>query len=923
MNTRLLWDVAWIGLAACAVIAPDGRAQCPAWSGGFGLNGLNNDAVAMAVFDDGSGSALYVGGNFTSAGGNEADRIAKWNGSSWSSVGGGLGTVNGGSVSALAVFDDGSGPALYAGGSFSSAGGTSVNNIARWNGSSWAALGGGVGGGGSPPVRALAVLDDGTGPALYVGGQFSVVGGVNASNVAKWNGSSWSVLANGLSFGAVSALTVFDDGNGPALYAGGSFATSGGTPVNHIAKWNGTRWSALGSGLGSTQSDSVAALTVYDDGTGPALYAAGSFQFAGALLVNGVAKWNGSSWSSLGTGLGNGGAFALGVFDDGTGPALFLGGIFDVVDGINAHSIAEWNGSIWSALGGGISGGGVDLSVKTLAVFDDGSGLVLHVGGGLLQAGGINVNHIAKWNGTIWSPCNGGGNGMDSYVSALTAFDDGSGSAIFAGGGFTLAGGVNVARIAKWNGATWSPLGSGVNGPVFALTGFDDGSGPALYAGGNFTQAGGTGAFNVARWNGSSWSSLGHGIGNTGGAVYALSVFDDGSGAKLYAGGLFNAGSGLTNIAKWDGSSWQSLAGGMNDTVFALITFDDGSGPGLYAAGWFSNAGGVSANHVAKWNGASWFALGPGLFGGPNPSVSALAIFDDGSGPALYAGGAFDSTAGTYVQHIAKWNGTTWMPVGNGVGYAAVYSLATFDDGSGPALYAGGFFSAVGGAAHNIARWNGSAWSALGGGMDSPVLALATFEQSTGPALFAGGDFTTAGSIPSYRIGVWPRCDHPGQHLCFGDGSGAPCPCMNTGSPGHGCQNSAMTGGARMDSSGDASLAHDTLVLTISGEMPSVFGIVFQGDVQVSPTDFGDGLRCAGGLPERLYVKNSGSGTFSVPQSGDLSLSARSAALGDVIHPGQVRTYQAYYRDADLSFCAPPLGGSWNVSSAMRIGWTQ
>jgi hypothetical protein len=918
MLTRLLSSVTWIVPATCAVIATHGRAQCPTWASGFGLNGLNNDASAMAVFDDGSGPALFVGGYFTSAGGVEIDHIAKWNGSGWSGVGGG---VAGGGVSALAVFDDGTGPAIYAGGSFFSAGGTSVNNIARWNGSSWSALGGGVAGGGSPPVRALAVFDDGTGPALYVGGQFSTVGGVNASNVARWNGSTWSVVSNGLSFGAVSSLAVFDDGTGPALYAGGNFTISGGTPVNHIARWNGTSWSALGSGLGSTQSDYVDALTAYDDGTGSALYAAGSFPFAGAQLVNSVAKWNGSAWSPLGTGLGNGSALALGVFDDGTGPALFLGGFFDAVGGTSSNGVAKWNGSSWSALRGGLSRGGGDAGVRTLAVFNAGSGPALYVGGALLQAGGVSVNHIAKWNGTSWSPCNGGGFGMDSYVSALTTFDDGSGSTIFAGGGFTVASGVSCTHVAKWSGAGWSPLGSGLNGPVFTLTGFDDGSGPSLYAGGNFTQAGGAGANNIARWNGSSWAPLGHGLGTSASALYALTAFDDGSGSKLYVGGLFSAGNGLTNIAEWDGSSWRSLAGGMSDSVYALTTFDDGSGTALYAAGWFSNAGGVNANHVAKWNGASWSPLGAGLFGGPNPSVSALAVFDDGSGPALYAGGGFESTAGTYLPHIAKWDGSSWTQVGYGLGDQGVYALATFDDGSGPALYAGGFFAGL--TPFNIAKWNGAAWSTLGDGTDASVLALAAFDHPTQAALFVGGYFQTAGDIPSYRIAVWPRCDHPGQHLCFGDGTGSACPCMNTGSPGHGCQNSAMTGGARMDSSGEASLAHDTLVLTISGEIPSVFGIVFQGDAQVSPTSFGDGLRCAGGLLERLYVKNSGNGTFSVPQAGDPSLSARSAALGDVIHPGQVRTYQAYYRDADLSFCAPPLGDSWNVSSAMRVGWTQ
>src|SRR6185503_8786060 len=95
---------------------------------------------------------------------------------------------------------------------------------------------------------ALAPFDDGTGAALYVGGQFTTAGGVAATCIAKTNGSSWSALASGLNLN-VDAVSVFDDGGGPALYAGGTFTSAGGVPLNRIAKWNGSGWSALGSGM--------------------------------------------------------------------------------------------------------------------------------------------------------------------------------------------------------------------------------------------------------------------------------------------------------------------------------------------------------------------------------------------------------------------------------------------------------------------------------------------------------------------------------------------------------------------------------------------------------------------------------------------------------------------------------------------------
>jgi len=105
--------------------------------------------------------------------------------------------------------------------------------------------------------------------------------------------------------GPVEALAVFDNGSGPALYAGGSFTTAGGAAGNHIAKWNGSSWSALGSGM-SGMNSSVWALTVFNDGSGPALYAGGYFGTAGGVAANDIAQWNGSSWFALGSGMGVG-----------------------------------------------------------------------------------------------------------------------------------------------------------------------------------------------------------------------------------------------------------------------------------------------------------------------------------------------------------------------------------------------------------------------------------------------------------------------------------------------------------------------------------------------------------------------------------------------------------------------------------------
>ncbi len=111
-------------------------------------------------------------------------------------------------------------------------------DIARWDGTSWSALGTGM----NDIVYALAFDASGN---LYAGGQFTTAGGVAANRIAKWDGTSWSALGTGMS-SIVYALAFDASGN---LYAGGQFTTAGGVAANDIAKWDGTSWSALGTGM--------------------------------------------------------------------------------------------------------------------------------------------------------------------------------------------------------------------------------------------------------------------------------------------------------------------------------------------------------------------------------------------------------------------------------------------------------------------------------------------------------------------------------------------------------------------------------------------------------------------------------------------------------------------------------------------------
>jgi uncharacterized repeat protein (TIGR02543 family) len=385
--------------------------------GGTGYPGTNVTALAV------SGNDLYVGGTFSTAGGNAASSIAKWNGSTWSAFGsGGLS----GQVKALAV----SGSNLYVGGE---------NLIAKWDGSTWSALGSGL----NATVNALAV----SGSDLYVGGWFTTAGGNAANHIAKWDGSTWSALGSGLGGGTgyygtnVTALAV----SGTDLYVGGDFTTAGGNAANYIAKWNGSTWSALGSGVnGGLSYTIVYALAV----SGSDLYVGGEFTTAGGSEANNIAKWDGSTWSTLGGDFLDYPVSALAVSDT----DLYVGCLYG--------RIAKWNGSTWSALGSGLSG----WAIYALAV----SGNDLYVGGEFTTAGGNAANSIAKWDGSAWSALGSGLSGGVPYTQVYALAVSGS-NQLYVGGNFSAAGGkfspylaaVNLAPGTYNITATAEPAGGG------------------------------------------------------------------------------------------------------------------------------------------------------------------------------------------------------------------------------------------------------------------------------------------------------------------------------------------------------------------------------------------------------------------------------------------------------------------------------
>jgi hypothetical protein len=682
------------------------------WISLGGLPGVDPTGTVNSLVVDTNAGLVYIGGNFDAVGTVIANNVAKWNGTTWSALGSG---ISGGTVSALAA--DGAGN-LYAGGTFTYAGGVAVNYIAQWNGSVWSALGSGMGGGDDFGYGVSALAVDGAGN-LYAGGDFTTAGGIGANYVAKWNGNTWSAMGSGMNE-VVNALAL--DGAG-RLYAGGYFTTASGSPANYVAEWKLGAWRALGTGM----NNYVTALAV--DGAGN-LYAGGPFTTAGGEAAAHVAEWTGI-WSALGSGV-NGSVLALTTDAAGN---LYAGGNFTSAGGVGSASIAKWiaqPSASWSTMASGMAGG----TVNALAV--DGAGNV-YAGGSFTTAGTTNADDIAKWNGNAWSALGTETGGGAHLVSALAVDLAGN---LYAGGSFTVIGGVSASNIARWNGTTWAAVGSGINGTVKAMA--VDRAG-RLYAGGTFMNAGGVATANIAQWNGSAWSALGSGMNDT---VFDLAL--DGSG-NLYAGGYFTTagGSMVNHIAKWDGSTWSALGSGMNGnaTVWSLAVDRAGN---LYAGGYFTNAGGVAANYIAEWKGNAWSALGSGMASPGIVTVSALAL--DGAGN-LYAGGLFATAGGVTANNIAKWNGSTWFALNSGV-QAGLSVTALGVDNSGN-LYAGGNFNTAGGLpANRVAKWDGSAWSALGSGLrgGDNVTVVEALVIDGGGHLYVGGGFTIAGSTVSAYV---------------------------------------------------------------------------------------------------------------------------------------------------------------------------
>lgn len=330
----------------------------------------------------------------------------------------------------------------------------------------------------------------------------------------------WQPSPQGATNNSIFAFATLPNGD---VIAGGAFTTAGGVPANRIARWDGTAWSPLDTGVNGP----VFALATLPDGS---VVAGGLFTTAGGISANRIARWDGSLWAPLDSGLAGGfspGVYCLAVLPNGD---LVAGGSFTTAGSVAADRIARWNGNAWSPLGSGLAD-----EVRAIAVLPDGA---LLAAGAFLNAGGVTANHIARWDGTSWS---GLGNGLGpnvAWVRCMTVLQNGH---VLVGGDFPYG---PSSSLVRWNGSGWSAFGPGIHPPVASLATLPNGD-VAVGHDNSF------GAPNPARVNGSSWTALGASVsGFAGGEIYAMNFRPDG---ELLIGGGFATvgGQPAANFARY------------------------------------------------------------------------------------------------------------------------------------------------------------------------------------------------------------------------------------------------------------------------------------------------------------------------------------------------------------------------------------
>jgi hypothetical protein len=511
---------------------------------GNGSNpGLDGNVNAITRF----GTNIYVCGDFKfDNNGTLLRNVAKYSPSNdtFSPLKGITYGVNG-IVNSVAV--DNNLGYIYVGGDFQSAGSQQANNIARYDITKqrWEPLQDFNGGTGTLQngVNGIVytILIDINNNDVYVGGGFLSVSGKSYYNIAKWNSSIflWSKIGMDDSFNGVNGSVYSIIFNNGSLYVGGNFngvdfngTISLNTNYNYLAVWDSTTWGYIGTSQSSNGTNGTVRTLCFDANSN--LFVGGDFTKVNlntySTDVNYIAKWNNTNWelltdTSISSGNGCNGSVNTLAFDNNYN-TIYVGGNFTAVnyDGANnnltSYYIASWDtqNTKWSQLSGIPGKNGLNGQVNS--IYFDQTTSMCYIGGSFTGADfdGATSDTVC-YNSVIW---NSGWNTIGDSThngtngSVYSIYFDQTTSMCYIGGLFTGAdfNGINstkyVNNIVYYDvTTTWVELinasySPGVNGNVntIVVQGLD------IYIGGDFLannlyQA--YGSYNelnyIARWN--------------------------------------------------------------------------------------------------------------------------------------------------------------------------------------------------------------------------------------------------------------------------------------------------------------------------------------------------------------------------------------------------------------------------------------
>ncbi len=629
---------AWVLAAVVSGVAAGTVGQCEeGWDERFIPAVFNYDTSPIAVIGSGPRATVFISAGRWEIRYEHPSRPFYWDGIEWQRSPGGL-TANKKVVPQFVHAPHEPGAAYVFGRALRLEDGQ-FTTLARWDGSSWTSLQGGTNpmlltpGPRSAPghlawVRqtmqgtriveriagenreigeleqdilptAMLWFDDGTGDKLYMFGSFEAISNQPIRHAAVWDGQQWSALAEGPGI-AISSAVVVEEAFGTAVYCTD-------WDDDKLYRWDGRGWTVF---LGHDWPSGIEVIGAANFGEGRKLIAQRKDWQSDLTWLF---EWTGLDWELMPHWV-DGEVVALTTVSSMSGPEVYASGDFLSINDVPAKNLARWDGHRWTDVGTAQTGKGIRRAFAPLAVGDEGGPLLgnrLYVTTphGRLRSGHQRLGLVASWDGLAWRSLGLIPNRLLTDALSLAFGDVGEGSRLFVGMS-NYYGYDEIFTVGQYDGTTWQAVGqpSDIKGEIRKLLFYDAGDGPELYAIGDFWGV----ARHIARFDGSRWRP----VGEPNDDCWDAAVLDDGSGPALYVGGMFTEidGKEISALARWDGVEWTQVGEGLSGDgydpgVRYAVPLHMGGKQYLLIKGGFDFDGWQGS--LAAWDGQSWIDPGP------------------------------------------------------------------------------------------------------------------------------------------------------------------------------------------------------------------------------------------------------------------------------------------------------------------------